>query len=362
MNIKNVEILAYTVPLKEPVKAYAAGLMTGFGVVIVKITDENGNVGQGYTTMHSNQELAIARIIEDTFKPILLNSDSTLIEYLWRQMWKQTHYAGRGGSVSFAIAAVDAALWDLMGQRLKQPLWKLLGGYSSKVKVYAGNIDLNFPIEKIKDNATKNIEQGYKAIKMRLGRETLKEDLQRVEAVRNHIGDSVELMADANEAWRVDQALKASNELANFNLTWLEEPITPDDYRGYAYLKNNGATPIAAGENLHTLKEFQELFYHNGVDFPEPDYTTCGGFTPFMKIAKLAEAYNLPVMSHGAHDVHIQLLAACPNTAYMEVHAFGIEDYITNPLKIENGYGIAPDLPGIGFEFDLEKLKKYKTN
>ena len=277
-------------------------------------------------------------------------------------MWKQTHYAGRGGPVSFAIAAVDAALWDLMGQRLKQPLWKLLGGYSSKVKVYAGNIDLNFPIEKILDNATKNIEQGYKAIKMRLGRETLKEDLQRVEAVRNHIGDSVELMADANEAWRVDQALKASNELANFNLTWLEEPITPDDYRGYAYLKNNGATPIAAGENLHTLKEFQELFYHNGVDFPEPDYTTCGGFTPFMKIAKLAEAYNLPVMSHGAHDVHIQLLAACPNTAYMEVHAFGIEDYITNPLKIENGYGIAPDLPGIGFEFDLEKLKKYKTN
>ena len=162
--------------------------------------------------------------------------------------------------------------------------------------------------------------------------------------------------------WRVDQALKASNELANFNLTWLEEPITPDDYRGYAYLKNNGATPIAAGENLHTLKEFQELFYNNGVDFPEPDYTTCGGFTPFMKIAKLAEAYNLPIMSHGAHDVHIQLLAACPNTAYIEVHAFGIEDYITNPLKIENGYGIAPDLPGIGFEFDLEKLKKYKTN
>ena len=172
----------------------------------------------------------------------------------------------------------------------------------------------------------------------------------------------MELMADANEAWRVDQALKASNELANFNLTWLEEPITPDDYRGYAYLKNNGATPLASGENLHTLKEFQELFYYNGVDFPEPDYTTCGGFTPFMKIAKLAEAYNLPVMSHGAHDVHIQLLAACPNAAYMEVHAFGIEDYISNPLKIQNGYGVASELPGIGFEFDLGKLNQYKTN
>ena len=362
MNIKSIEVLSYTVPLKEPVEAYAAGLMTGFGMVIVIITDENGNIGQGYTTMHSKQELAIARIIEDTYKPILINSDSSRIEYLWKQMWKQSHYAGRGGPVSFAIAAVDAALWDLLGKRLKQPLWKILGGYSPNVKVYAGNIDLNFPIAKILENATKNIEEGYKAIKMRLGRSTLKEDIERVEAVRNHIGDEIELMADANEAWRVDQALKASNELSSFNLTWLEEPITPDDYKGYAYLKNNGKTPIAAGENLHTLQEFQLLFHYNGVDFPEPDYTTCGGFTPFMKIAKLAEANNLPVMSHGAHDVHIQLLAACPNAAYMEVHAFGIEEYISHPLQIKEGYGLVSDLSGIGFEFNFDKLKQYKTN
>ncbi|PPR16868.1 MAG: 3,6-anhydro-alpha-L-galactonate cycloisomerase [Alphaproteobacteria bacterium MarineAlpha9_Bin3] len=362
MNIKNVEILAYTVPLKEPVKAYAAGLMTGFGMVVVKITDEDGNTGQGYTCMMSNQELGIARIIEDIFKPILINSDSSRIEYLWEQMWRKTHYVGRGGPVSFAIAAVDAALWDLLGQRLEQPLWRILGGYSPKVKVYAGNIDLNFPISKILENSSKNIEDGFKAIKMRLGRESLKEDIKRVEAVRTHIGDDIELMADANEAWRVDQALKASNELSNFDLTWLEEPITPDDYQGYSYLRNHGKTPLASGENLHTLREFQLLMSFNGVDFPEPDYTTCGGFTPLMKIAKLAEAYNLPIITHGAHDTHIQLLAACPNAAYMEVHAFGIEDYISNPLKMENGYGIASDLPGIGFEFNFDKLKQYKTN
>ena len=362
MNIKKLIVDSYTIPLPVPVKAYAAGLMTGFDIVVVRITDENGNEGQGYTTGHSGFGGSIVRIIKDSFESILIGEDSARIEYLWLKMWKKTHYVGRGGQASFAISAVDAALWDLLGKRLKQPLWKLLGGYSPKVKVYAGNIDLNFPIEQILDNATKNIEDGFKAIKMRLGRDTLKEDLSRVEAMRNHIGDDIELMADANEAWRVDQALKASNELANFNLTWLEEPITPDDFRGYAYLKNNGATPIAAGENLHTLKEFQQLFYYDGVDFPEPDYTTCGGFTPFMKIAKLAEAYNLPVMSHGAHDVHVHLLAACPNAAYIEVHAFGIEEYISNPLKMENGYGIAPDTPGIGFKFNFDKLKEFKAN
>ena len=122
MNIKNIEILAYTVPLKEPVKAYAAGIMTGFGLVIVKIIDENGNIGQGYTTLHSNQELAIARIIEDTYKPILIKADSSRIEYLWKKMWKQSHYAGRGGPVSFAIAAVDAALWDLQATKIKTTL------------------------------------------------------------------------------------------------------------------------------------------------------------------------------------------------------------------------------------------------
>ena len=192
--------------------------MKAFDLVICKIRDENGNIGQGYTTMHSKQELAIARIIEDVYKPILIKSDSSRIEYLWEKMWKQSHYAGRGGPVSFAIAAVDAALWDLLAKRVKQPLWRLLGGYSPKVKVYAGNIDLNFSIEKILDNTTKNIEDGYKAIKMRLGRESLREDLQRVEAVRNHIGDDIELMADANEAWRVDQAVNAFKEIEKFNL------------------------------------------------------------------------------------------------------------------------------------------------
>lgn len=362
MKIKNIEVLTYTLPLKEPVKAYAAGIMKGFDIIIVKITDEDNNVGQGYTLTHVGFGQSILRIIEDNYREILINADSSNIEYLWKQMWTKTHYVGRGGPVSFAIAAVDSSLWDLLGNRVKQPLWKLLGGFSPKVKVYAGNIDLNFSIKKILDNATINIEQGYKAIKMRLGRESLREDLSRVEAMRKHIGDDIELMADANEAWRVDQALKASNELANFNLTWLEEPITPDDYRGYAYLKSNGSTPIAAGENLHTLREFQELFSYDGVDFPEPDYTTCGGFTPFMKIARLAEAYNLPVMSHGAHDAHIQLLSACPNAAYMEVHAFAIDDYISNPLIIKEGFGVASDLPGIGFEFDFKKLATAKIS
>ena len=363
MNIKKVNVKPYCIDLATPVRAYAAGLMTNFGIVVVEIIDEDENKGYGYTAMMGGQEGSIASIIRDTYSEIITNFDSTRVEYLWNKMWKRTHYIGRGGSASFAIAAVDTALWDLNARRLKQPLWRLLGGNDPKVKAYSGNIDLNFPIEKILENATKNIEEdGFKAIKMRLGRETLKEDLQRVESVRNHIGDNIELMADANEAWRLDQAIKASNLLSEFNLTWLEEPITPDDFSGYNLLKLKGSTPIAAGENLHTLQEFQQLISNKGVDFPEPDFTTCGGITPFMKIAALAEANNLPVMSHGAHDVHIQILGGCSNAAYIEVHAFGIEDYISHPMEMEDGFGVASDRYGIGFDFDFDKLKKFEVD
>jgi len=361
MKIKKVEVKSYCVDLPTPVKAYAAGLMTNFGMVIVEITDENNLKGYGYTVMHGEQQDSIASIIKNTYSKILIDTDSDRIEYLWNLMWRKTHYAGRGGSASFSIAAVDTALWDLNARRLNLPLWRLLGGNDPKVKAYAGNIDLNFPIEKILDNATKNIEDGYKAIKMRLGRDSLKEDIARVEAMRNHIGDDIELMADANEAWRLDQAIKASNMLNEFNLIWLEEPIKPDDFIGYGQLRSKGKTSIAAGENLHTLQEFQLLIYFKGVDFPEPDLTSCGGVTPFMKIARLAEANNLPIISHGAHDVHIQLLGACPNAAYVEVHAFGIENYISHPMEMVDGYAIASDRPGIGFDFNFDILKQYET-
>ena len=359
MLIKSVEASTYRVPLPEPVEAAAAGLLTGFDMVLVKITDQDGVVGTGYTAVMQNQGPAISAIVQNVFVKMLIGKDSSLIEKHWKDMWKVHHYAGRGGPVSFAIAAVDVALWDLKGILLNQPLWRLLGGYSNKVKAYAGNIDLNFPVGKLLDGATRSLDKGHRSIKMRLGKSLLAEDIARVSAMREHLPEDIELMADANEAWRVDQAANALEALQPFGLVWVEEPITPDDYVGFAHLRSLGKVPIATGENLHTLAEFTQLIGHCGVDFPEPDFTTCGGITPFMKIARLAEANNLPVISHGAHDVHVHLLAACPNGAYLEVHAFGLDDYIEDPLVISNGYATAPDRPGHGMKFDWDKLKQF---
>ncbi len=350
----------YRLPLPVPMEASAAGVMTAFDMVAVRITDSEGTSGCGYTVLHEGQGASVAAIADLPFREAVTGEDADRIEWLWRRMYRGHHYAGRGGPVSFALAAVDVALWDLKSNRLGQPLWRLLGGYDPKVKAYAGNIDLNFPVDRLLEGASRSVEQGFRSVKMRLGRPTLAEDIARVQAMREHLADDIEMMADANEAWRVDEAMRAMAMLKPFDLVWLEEPISPDNIAGYAHLRAAGGVPLAAGENLHTLAEFTALIAAGGVDFPEPDLTTCGGITPFMKVARLAEAHGLPVISHGAHDLHVHLLAAAPNAAYLEWHAFGLDRFMAEPLTVTDGFATAPERPGHGIDFDWDKLEAHK--
>ena len=359
--ISEIRVDLFQVPLPVAMEASAAGVMTNFDMVGVAITDNEGAQGYGYTVLHQGQGVSVAACADGPLRAEIEGKDADLIEGLWKAMYKRTHYAGRGGPVAFAMAAVDTALWDLKGRRLGQPLWKLLGGYNPKVRAYAGNIDLNFPVEQLLEGGMASVEAGFRSVKMRLGHPTLKEDVARVAAMRNHLPAEIEMMADANEAWRVDQTARAMHMLKEFDLVWLEEPIAPDNIAGQAHLRSLGLIPLALGENLHTLAEFTTLFAAGAVDMPQPDLTTCGGITPFMKVARLAEAHGLPVMSHGAHDLHVHLLAASPNNAYLEWHAFGLDQYMADPLTVHDGYATAPDRPGHGIEIDFDKLGKHRV-
>ena len=362
MKIDRIETSVYRLPLPTPVQAASTGVMSEFDMVTCRITDSDGATGSGYTVLFPGLGGAVAAIINKGCRDILAGADPRLIEGLWAQMWRRLHYSGRGAPVTFALAAVDTALWDLRGNALGEPLWRLLGGHNPAVRAYAGNIDLNFPLEQLLAGASRSLDAGFKSIKMRLGKATLREDVSRVAAMREHLGPDIELMTDANEAWRTDQAMKAFQALRDFDLVWIEEPIGPTDYAGYAHLRAHGGVTIAAGENLHTVSEFTSLISAGGVDFPEPDLTTCGGVTPWMKIARLAEAHALPVTSHGAHDVHVHLLAACPNAAYLEVHGFGLDTFMADPLKMQDGNAIAPDRPGHGITFDWDALAAHKSD
>ncbi len=179
--------------------------------------------------------------------------------------------------------------------------------------------------------------------------------------MRRHLGADFPLMADANMRWGVDQAVQAAHALASANLVWLEEPTIPDDIEGHARILRDGGVPIATGENLHTLHEFTRFMRSQAVSFPEPDVTNCGGVTVFMKVAHLAEAFNLPVTSHGAHDITVHLLAAVPNRSYLEAHGFGLDRYIAEPLAIVDGNALASARPGHGVTFDFDALEALRV-
>jgi L-alanine-DL-glutamate epimerase-like enolase superfamily enzyme len=349
------------VPLPVVLTDSTHGEMRYFELVTVRLVDSDGVEGIGYTYTVGAGGAGIRELIARDLAPALHDASASDTEALWQRMWWTLHYGGRGGQAASAISAVDIALWDLKAKRASLPLYRLLGGFDARVPCYAGGIDLGLTLDELLAQTDANLARGFRAIKMKVGRPKLSEDVARVHAMRRHLGDDFPLMADANMRWGVDQAIQSARRLSDANLVWLEEPTIPDDVAGHARILREGGVPIATGENLHTLHEFTSFVRAQAVSFPEPDVTNCGGVTVFMKVAHLAESFNLPVTSHGAHDVTVHLLAAVPNRSYLEAHGFGLDRYIEAPLRIEEGVAIAPERPGHGVEFDWPALEPLKA-
>jgi L-alanine-DL-glutamate epimerase-like enolase superfamily enzyme len=359
--ITSIEPGFYRIPLPTVLTDSMHGEMRAFELNTVRLRDSDGAEGVGYTFTVGRNGAAIDTILARELPEIMDGEEADEIERLWHKAWWALHYGGRGGPTVLALSAFDMALWDLKAKRANLPLWKALGGFDPKVPCYAGGIDLDLPLDKLLRQTDDNLGKGFRAIKMKVGRANLFEDVERVKAMREHLGAGFPLMVDANMKWSVDGAIRAARALQPFDLTWLEEPTIPDDPAGHARIVREGGLPIAAGENLRTLWEFKLYVAGGGVTYPEPDVTNCGGVTPFMKIAHLAEAFNLPVTSHGAHDVTVHLLAACPNRSYLEAHGFGLERYIAEPLEVQEGFALAPNRPGHGIAFDWNGLEKIRA-
>lgn len=358
--IKDMESRHYVLPLNYAMTDATHGLHTCFEVVLVILETECGLKGCGYTYTIGRGGAAIQSLIQRELKPLLLNADANRIDWIWERMWWRLHYVGRGGLAAFAMSAVDIALWDLKGHQEDKPLWQLLGGHCGRACAYAGGIDLQLSTEELIEQTRRNIEKGFRAIKMKVGREALSEDLKRVQALREYIGPDMPLMVDANMRWTVETAIRAARKLQEYDVYWLEEPTIPDDYQGMARIAQEGGLPIASGENLHTIYEFRHIIETGKIAFPEPDVSNIGGITNWMRVAKLAYAHNLPVTSHGVHELHLHLLAAIPNASFLEVHGFGLERFMKNPPKLEDGIMAAPNAPGHGVQFDWDRLQDYE--
>lgn len=321
--------------------------MTEVAFLFAEITTESGHEGIGFSYSKragGPAQFAHAREVA----PDLVGEDPSDIGRLWTKLVWAGASVGRSGAATQALAALDIALWDLKAKRAGLPLAKLLGAHRDSVRCYntSGGF-LHESIEQIKDNAARTLESGIGGIKIKVGQPDWREDLRRVAAVREHIGDDVPLMVDANQQWDRPTAMRVSRALEEFDLVWIEEPLDAYDAEGHAELARALTTAVASGEMLTSVGEHYELIRHRAVDILQPDAPRVGGITQFLKLATLAEHANLGLAPHYAMEIHVHLAAAYPAEPWVE-HFDWLYPLFNERLETSGGRMHLSARPGLG--------------
>ena len=348
MKVTSLEVTAHTRPPDpEPIRD-ALQSLPGAGSLRVTISTDTGVTGSGevYFGRVAGGPQALAGIVGHILKPLVVGSDATMVRATHEAMLRETEYHGSFGLAMFGIAAIDTALWDCLGKSLGVPCWQLWGGLHETIPAYAMVGWLNYDDERVASICAQAVEQGFRAVKIKVGYPTLGEDMRRVEVVRKAVGAGVEIMVDANQSLTTKEAIRRGHAFADLGCLWWEEPIPADDVDGYAALVEALPLPVATGENLYTPADFARFLMRDAVDIVQPDLRRAGGPTSLLAVGQMAAAFRKPYASHGGDPAQLNVMACLPNAMYLETGLIGPD----SPMSLKDGRVSVPTGPGFAWE------------
>jgi L-alanine-DL-glutamate epimerase-like enolase superfamily enzyme len=327
------------------------------GSVVLRLRTDAGITGWASSSfgMIEGGPKVVQTILEQEVKPALLGKDPAFPRRIRADLWQALEYQGVGGVAQFAIAAVDIAVWDILGKSAGLPVYRMLGAFRERIPVYSmcgWYYDNDDDLAKFKRQVSTAMEQGYHAVKIKVGRSSLDDDVRRIRLALDTISKGKRVMVDANQVFNRNEALRRGRVYQEMGCFWYEEPLPPQDMEGFALLAQSLDMRIATGENLNTKYAFADLIGRKGADVVQPDNRRAGGVTEWMEIAAIADAAGLEIASHGGGSTNLNMLLAMPNAIYMET---------SGAQKMVNSEVAAPEEPGMSSEVSEAEIKRYKV-
>jgi len=329
--------------------------------VSVEIDTDDGVQGIGLTFFGGPLTRALREAV-DALGALVIGEDPLRVEAIAAKLRRASGGSGPAGIFTLALSPIDIALWDIKGKALGQSVSKLVGGYRDRAPAYAsGALLRQHPLDYLAKAGPRLVGMGFKQMKTQLGAEpTVAASVERIRVMREGIGEDIDLMCDINQLWNVNQAIEIGRRVEPYHLFWLEDVVAHDDYQGLARVADALTTPIAAGEYVYGIAPFRQLLEQRSIDIVMIDLLRVGGITQFLKVAGMAEAFDLPVVSHLVPEFQCQLIAGIPNGLTVEYMPWTTRFYEETP-KIEEGQIVVPDKPGLGLAFDREAIERYQV-
>ena len=358
MKITRFKTTLVDIPLATPI-ATAIHQMKSVGCVLLELETDQGLVGESYVFTLNGVRLKALHEMLLGFAHQVEDRDPHFVAQIWNDIWAEMNPIGHKGFSVAALTAIDTACWDLIGKSAGLPLHKLFGACREQVKTYAsGGLWLSQSIDSLVEEAAEFVDNGFRSVKIRLGKAKIEEDIERVRAVSEAIGPDVELLADANQALNPKQAIRLGRELEAFNLGWFEEPVVYHNLEGCAEVRAALDLPIAAGETEYTRYGMRDILNAAAVDVLMPDLQRIGGLSEMRRVAALASGYDIPISTHIFTEHSLSIAGSEANCISVE-HMPWFAPLFNESMEISEGLISIPDRVGTGFSFDQAAIKKF---